>query len=84
MFPKSAVSGRITFPEEVCQPATYDVYGITTLDKGPRKGENRLKGPGVAADVYGVTQMGGRTSHRSGSRIEHCIYTQTLLDRVTA
>ena len=48
------------FPERVCEPATYDVYGITTIDGG----KNRLKGPSVAADTYGVTQMGGRTPHR--------------------
>ena len=40
------------------------MYGITTMESGKFSGVNRLKGPGVATDVYGVTQMGGRTPHR--------------------
>jgi len=50
--------------ERACEAATYDVYGITTMESGKFTGVNRLKGPGVATDVYGVTQMGGRTPHR--------------------
>ena len=52
------------FAERACEAATYDVYGITTMESGKFTGVNRLKGPGVATDVYGVTQMGGRTPHR--------------------
>ena len=47
-------------PETTCEAKTYDVYGITTEDSGV----NRLKGPGVATESYGITQMGGRTPFR--------------------
>ena len=48
-------------PERACEPATYEVYGISTTDSGA----NRLKGPSVNANGYGVTQMGGMTPFRS-------------------
>lgn len=46
--------------ERACEPATYEVYGISTTDSGA----NRLKGPSVNANGYGVTQMGGMTPFR--------------------